>query len=161
MAHKIVPFLWFDGKAEEAANYYTAIFPNSKITETSYYGEGMPLPAGTVLVVGFTLDGNEFRALNGGPEFTFSEAVSFQIDCADQQEIDFFWDKLTAEGGEPGPCGWLKDKFGLSWQVVPAQLSEWLQGNDAEGAQRAGQALMQMGKLDIAKLREAYEGVPA
>lgn len=161
MAHKIVPFLWFNGNAEEAANFYTSVFPNSGITETSYYGEGMPFPAGSVLVVNFTLDGNEIRALNGGPEFTFSEAISLQVDCADQAEIDYFWDKLTADGGEPGPCGWLKDKYGLSWQVVPANLGELLQGDDAAGSQRAGQALMQMGKLDIAKLREAYEGVPA
>jgi predicted 3-demethylubiquinone-9 3-methyltransferase (glyoxalase superfamily) len=161
--NKITPFLWFNGNAEEAANFYTSIFPNSKILETSHYGEGMPFPAGTVLVVNFSLDGNEIRALNGGPEFSFSEAISLQIDCANQEEIDYFWDKLTADGAEPGPCGWLKDKYGLSWQVVPENLGELIEGEDAAGSQRAGQALMQMGKLDIAKLREAYEGkgVPA
>jgi predicted 3-demethylubiquinone-9 3-methyltransferase (glyoxalase superfamily) len=161
--NKITPFLWFNGNAEEAANFYTSNFPNSKILETSHYGEGMPFPAGTVLVGNFSLDGNEIRALNGGPEFSFSEAISLQIDCANQEEIDYFWGKLTADGGEPGPCGWLKDKYGLSWQVVPENLGELIEGEDAAGSQRAGQALMQMGKLDIAKLREPYEGkgVPA
>ena len=160
MANKITPFLWFNGNAEEAARFYTSVFKNSEILNISYYGEGTPQPPGTVLIVSFSLDGQVISALNGGPEFTFSEAISFQIDCADQEEIDYFWDKLTADGGEPGPCGWLKDKFGLSWQVVPAQLGEWMQDADPERASRVGQAIMQMGKLDIAKLREAYEGVP-
>lgn len=157
--NKITPFLWFNGNAEEAANFYTSIFPNSKILETSHYGEGMPFPAGTVLVVNFSLDGNEIRALNGGPEFSFSEAISLQIDCANQEEIDYFWDKLTADGGEPGPCGWLKDKYGLSWQVVPIQAMEmWKSGVSAK-SERAMKAMMQMKKLDIAALQTAYDGV--
>lgn len=163
MANKITPCLWFNGNAEEAVNFYTSVFKDGKILATSHYGEGMHQPAGTILTIDFSINGHEFVALNAGPEFQFSEAISFQIYCADQAEIDYFWDALTADGGEPGPCGWCKDRFGLSWQVVPENLAELMQGEDAAGAQRAGQALMQMGKLDIAALQEAYEGkgVPA
>ncbi len=157
MPQKITPFLWFDGNAEEAANFYVSVFPNSEITEISRYGEAGPRAAGSVMVVGFRLDGQEFLALNGGPEFTFNEAVSFSIACANQEEVDYYWDKLT-DGGEPGPCGWLKDKFGLSWQVNPTVLTEMLQDEDRERADRVMQAMLQMGKIDIATLQAAYEG---
>ena len=155
MPQRITPFLWFDGNAEEAANFYVSVFPNSKITEVSRYGEGAPRPAGLVMVVSFRLDGQEFSALNGGPEFTFNEAVSFLINCQSQEEVDYYWDKLT-DGGEPGPCGWLKDKFGVSWQVNPTVLTQMLQDDDRERADRVMQAMLQMGKIDIAKLEEAY-----
>lgn len=154
MAKKITPFLWFDNQAEDAANFYVSVFKNSKVLEVSRYGEGGPGPAGTVMVINFTLDGQEFSALNGGPQYQFTEAISFQIDCGGQDEVDYLWDNLTA-GGEPGPCGWLKDKFGLSWQVVPRRLVELLQDPDPEKAGRVMQAMMQMGKIEIAKLEEA------
>jgi predicted 3-demethylubiquinone-9 3-methyltransferase (glyoxalase superfamily) len=155
MTQPITPCLWFDGNAEEAANFYVSVFPNSEITEVSRYGEAGPRAAGSVMVVSFRLDGQEFLALNGGPEFTFNEAVSFSIASANQDEVDYFWDRLT-DGGEPGPCGWLKDKFGLSWQVNPTVLTEMLQDEDRERADRIMQAMLQMGKIDIAKLKEAY-----
>ena len=155
MPQRITPFLWYDGNAEEAANFYVSVFPNSEITEVSRYGEGAPRPVGTVMVVSFRLDGQEFAALNGGPEFTFSEAVSFLINCQSQEEVDYYWDKLT-DGGEPGPCGWLKDKFGVSWQVNPTVLTQMLQDDDRERADRVMQAMLQMGKIDIATLEEAY-----
>jgi predicted 3-demethylubiquinone-9 3-methyltransferase (glyoxalase superfamily) len=155
MSQRITPFLWFDSNAEEAANFYVSVFPNSEITEVSRYGEAGPRAAGSVMVVSFRLDGQEFLALNGGPVFTFTEAVSFSIACANQKEVDYYWDKL-ADGGEPGPCGWLKDKFGLSWQVVPTLLTEMLQDEDRERADRVMQVMLQMGKIDIAKLEEAY-----
>ena len=157
MPQRITPFLWFDGNAEEAANFYVSVFPNSEVTQFSRYGEGAPRPAGSVMVISFRLDGQEFAALNGGPEFTFSEAVSFLIDCQSQEEVDYYWDALS-EGGEPGPCGWLKDKFDVSWQVNPTVLTEMLQDEDRERADRVMQAMLQMGKIDIAKLKEAYEG---
>ncbi|AJT42002.1 VOC family protein [Psychromicrobium lacuslunae] len=150
--------LWFNTQAAEAAEYYCGIFKNSKINNTSYYGEGSPYPAGTVLTVDFELDGQGFTALNGGPQFTFSEAISFQIDCADQEEVDYYWNSLTADGGEESQCGWLKDKYGLSWQVVPNVLSKLLTGPDAEGVQRAMNVLMGQRKLIIADLQKAYDG---
>lgn len=154
---RITPSLWFDLQSEEAAKFYVSVFPNSEIKNVSYYGEGGPRPAGTVLSVDFSLDGQLFTALNGGPQFTFDEAVSFQIDCADQAEVDHYWTKLS-EGGEEGPCGWLKDKYGLSWQVVPTVLGELLTDPDAGRAQRAMQAMLGMGKLDVAALRAAADG---
>ena len=151
----ITPFLWFDNQAEEAANFYVSIFENSEVTGVSRYGEAGPGPAGTAMTASFRLDGQDFVALNGGPLFTFTEAVSFVIDCKNQGEVDYFWDKLT-EGGEPGRCGWLKDRFGLSWQVNPTVLTEMLQDENRERADRVMQAMLQMGKIDIAKLEEAY-----
>lgn len=156
MAQKISPFLWFDGNAEEAANFYVSVFKNSEILEVSQYGDDGPGPAGQVLVVNFTLDGQDFKALNGGPMYKFTEAVSFMIDCADQSEVDYFWDKLS-EGGEESQCGWLKDRFGLSWQVVPTQLGSLISGNDPVRANRAMQAMMKMSKLDLAVLQAAYD----
>jgi predicted 3-demethylubiquinone-9 3-methyltransferase (glyoxalase superfamily) len=153
---KITPFLWFDHQAEEAANFYTSLFKDSKIVSISRYGEGGPGPQGAVMTVNFQLEGQDFIALNGGPEFTFSPAISFFVDCATQAEVDRLWDKLT-ESGEEVQCGWLKDKFGLSWQIVPSGLSDLLNGKDAEGSRRAMQAMLQMKKLDLAKMRQAYE----
>ncbi|MGH3319782.1 MAG: VOC family protein [Streptosporangiaceae bacterium] len=153
---KISPCLWFDTEAEEAAKLYTAIFPNSRIVDVSRYGEAGPGPEGTVMTVTFELDGQEFVALNGGPQFTFSEAVSFQVHCETQEEVDAFWSSL-AEGGEEGPCGWLKDKYGLSWQIVPTVLPELISDPDREKSQRVMQAMLQMGKIDIAALQRAAE----
>lgn len=159
---KIAPCLWFDGQAEEAAKFYTAIFPNSSIDRISRSPADNPsTPAGAVLTVDFTLDGSRFIALNGGPDFQFSEAISFSIDCEDQAEVDRYWDALIDGGGEPSQCGWLKDRFGLSWQVVPRQLNEMFESPDREAAKRAMEAMLKMQKLDVAKLREAYDGVPA
>ncbi len=146
---KITPFLWFDGKAEEAMNFYTSIFKNSKIKNT------MPGPGGTIMSTTFELDGVEFIALNGGPMFKFTEAVSFFVKCETQEEIDEFWEKLS-EGGEKSRCGWLKDKFGLSWQIVPPVLGEMLQDKDPEKSKRVMNAMLQMDKIDIKKLKEAY-----
>jgi len=153
---KITPWLWFDTQAEEAATFYTSVFKNSRILQVSHYGEAGPRPAGMVMTVSFELDGQEFVALNGGPEFTFTEAVSFMVTCADQAEVDYYWSALT-EGGEPGPCGWLKDRYGLSWQIVPTALDELLNDPDRERAQRAMQAMLQMSKIDIAELRRAAD----
>ena len=152
----ITPCLWFDDKAEEAAHFYVSIFKNAKITSLSRYGEGAPRPKGTVMVVTFELDGEKFMALNGGPLFTFSEAVSFVVKCATQQEVDHFWDKLSA-GGKPGRCGWLKDKYGLSWQIVPTVLEELMTDRDAAKSSRVMQALLKMDKLEIQGLRDAYQ----
>ena len=157
---KQIPCLWFDGQAEEAATHYTSIFPNSSIGDITRYGPDMPLPEGTVLTVSFTLDGQEYVGLNGGPEFRFTEAISFQIICADQEEADHYWTRLT-EGGEEGPCGWLKDRFGVSWQVVPSELMTLMQDPDPGRAQRATQAMMQMKRIDIAEIRRAADSVPA
>ena len=154
---KITPFLWFDEQAEEAAKFYCSVFKNSRILSVSHYAEGLPKPAGTVMTVSFELDGQEFTALNGGPEFKFDEAISFSVSCDTQDEVDYYWHKLTA-GGEESMCGWLKDKYGLSWQIVPSTIGETVGGPDREGAQRATEAMLQMKKLDIAKLREAYAG---
>ena len=155
---KISPFLWFDNQAEEAANYYVSIFKNSKILDVSRYGEGAPLPAGTVMGVTFVLDGAEFQALNGGPQYSFTEAISLFVRAETQDEIDDLWDKLTADG-EPGPCGWLKDKYGLSWQIVPPILGELLADPDPDKAAAVMRAMMEMGKLDIDGLRGAYNAV--
>ncbi len=155
---KITPFLWFDNQAEEAATLYTSVFKDSKITQVQRYGAGGPEPEGTVMVVQFQLDGQDFTALNGGPEhFTFNESVSFVVDCNDQAEVDHYWDALTADGGEPGPCGWLKDKYGLSWQVVPRALTELLSDPDPGRSSRAMEAMMKMTKIDVAELRAAAD----
>jgi predicted 3-demethylubiquinone-9 3-methyltransferase (glyoxalase superfamily) len=152
----ITPFLWFDGKAEEAANFYTSIFKNSKITGVSRYGEAGPGPRGTVMSVTFQLDGQDFMALNGGPEFTFSPAISFFVSCQSQQEIDELWEKLGA-GGQPQRCGWLTDQFGITWQIVPSVLGEMLQDKDPVKSSRVTRAMLQMIKLDIGGLKRAYE----
>jgi predicted 3-demethylubiquinone-9 3-methyltransferase (glyoxalase superfamily) len=153
---KINPCLWFDTEGEEAAKFYTSLFKNSRITEVSHYGEGGPRPAGSVMTVAFELDGEQFTALNGGPEFQFNEAVSFQVSCEGQDEVDYFWDNLS-EGGEPGPCGWLKDKYGLSWQIVPTALPELLSNPDPQKAANVMKTMMGMGKLNIDELRAAAE----
>jgi len=158
---KITPFLWFDTQAEEAANLYASVFPNSKVTAITRYPEGGPGPAGSVMTVSFELDGQEFTALNAGPHFQFSEAISFVIDCKDQAEVDHYWDALVMGGGEPSVCGWLKDKFGLSWQVTPRRLLEMTESDDRAAAERAMKAMLEMTKIDIAKLEEAYNGEPA
>jgi len=155
---KITPCLWFDTQGEEAAEFYTSIFPNSRIVDVARYGEAGPRDAGTVMVVKFELDGHELVALNGGPEFTFDEAISFQIDCADQEEVDRYSGALT-DGGEQGPCGWVKDRFGLSWQVVPARLIELLGDPDEAKAQRAMAAMLEMRKIDIAAVEAAADAV--
>ncbi len=153
---KITPFLWFDNNAEEAMNFYVSVFRNSEVVSVSRNGEAGPGAEGTVMVATFRLDGQEFMVLNGGPQFTFSEAISFLIDCGSQEEVDYYWEKLS-EGGETSQCGWLKDKFGLSWQVVPTVLGEMIQDKDPEKANRVVQAMLQMSKIDIAKLKEAYD----
>lgn len=154
---KITPFLWFDTQAEEAAEFYVSLFKNSKILGKTYYSEAGPRPAGSVLTVSFQLEGQQYVALNGGPHFTFSEAISFQVDCLDQAEVDELWDKLT-DGGEESMCGWLKDKFGLSWQITPRGLGEMISSPDGEKAARATQAMLQMKKIDLAKIQQAYLG---
>jgi len=153
---KITPFLWFDSQAEEAARFYTSIFPNSRIVSTTRYGEGAPMPKGSVMTVVFELDGQRFIALNGGPLFKFTEAISFSVDCKTQQEVDEYWAKLTA-GGQESQCGWLKDKFGLSWQIVPTVLGELLSDPDPKKAKRAMQAMLKMKKLDVAALKRAHD----
>ncbi len=155
---KITTFLWFNNNAEEAANYYTSIFKNSKIVDVSRYGDAGPGPKGSVMVVKFQLAGQEFTALNGGPQFKFTEAISLVVNCESQQEIDEYWRKLTADGGQESQCGWLKDKFGLSWQIVPTELGKLMSAKDPTTANRVMQALLQMKKLDIAKLKQAAEG---
>jgi predicted 3-demethylubiquinone-9 3-methyltransferase (glyoxalase superfamily) len=160
MPNTITPNLWFDTEGEEAANFYVSVFKNSRIVNVAHYTEAGPRPAGTVMTVEFELDGQRFVAINGGPEFTFSEAISLQIDCADQEEVDFYWERLS-EGGEEGPCGWLKDRYGLSWQVVPTGMDELFSDPDPERARRAMEAMFEMRKLDIATLRAAAAGVPA
>jgi len=160
MPQKITPNLWFDTEAEEAADFYTSVFKNSRIVNVAHYTEAGPRPAGTVMTVEFELDGQRFVGINGGPQFTFDEAVSFQISCEDQDEVDYYWERLT-EGGEEGPCGWLKDRFGLSWQVVPTGMAELFDDPVPERARRALQAMLQMRKLDIEALRRAADGVPA
>ncbi len=151
---KIVPNLWFDTEAEEAANFYTSIFSNSKMVNVMRFGEAGPRPADMVMTVTFSLEGQDFTAINGGPEFKFTEAISLLVNCETQEEVDTLWDKLSA-GGEEGPCGWLKDKFGLSWQIVPTVLDELLQDEDTERANRAMKAMLQMSKLDIEALQNA------
>jgi len=154
---RISPFLWFDNQAEEAANFYVSVFKNSRVLATTRYGEAGPGPKGSVMTVVFELDGQQFVALNGGPRFQFSEAISFSVDCQTQQEVDEFWRKLSA-GGEEGPCGWLKDKYGLSWQVNPKILGKMLNDPDAAKAKRVMEAMLQMKKIDIAGLQRAYGG---
>ena len=150
----ITPCLWFDTEGEEAATFYTSIFPNSRITDVSYYGEAGPRPAGTVMTVAFELDGQQFVALNGGPDFTFNEAISFQVSCETQQDVDRYWSKLS-EGGEEGPCGWLKDRFGVSWQIVPTALPKLLADPDSGKSQRVMRAMLNMKKIEIDALERA------
>jgi predicted 3-demethylubiquinone-9 3-methyltransferase (glyoxalase superfamily) len=151
---ELTPCLWFDTQGEEAANFYVSVFPNSRILHVSRYGEAGPREAGTVMTVSFELDGKKFLALNGGPEFAFSEAISFQVDCSSQDEVDHYWSALS-DCGEEGPCGWLKDRFGLSWQIVPSRLPELLSGADQEKAQRVMGAMLKMRKIDISELERA------
>jgi predicted 3-demethylubiquinone-9 3-methyltransferase (glyoxalase superfamily) len=154
---KITPFLWFDTEAEEAAAFYTSVFPRSRILETTHYGAAGPGTEGAVMTVSFELDGQRFIGLNGGPEFTFNEAISFQVSCKDQQELDAYWSKLS-EGGDEGPCGWLKDKYGVSWQVIPAALPELLGNPDPERSQAVMRALLTMKKIEIDELERAASG---
>ena len=160
MTKAITPCLWFDTQGEDAARFYTAIFPNSRITDVARYGAAGPRPEGEVMTAAFELDGQPFVALNGGPEFTFNEAISFQVSCQDQDEVDRYWDALS-EGGEEGPCGWLKDKFGVSWQIVPEALQRLLGDPDPERAQRAMGAMLQMKKIDVSELEAAAGGAPS
>jgi predicted 3-demethylubiquinone-9 3-methyltransferase (glyoxalase superfamily) len=152
---KITPFLWFDNQAEEAMNFYLSIFKNSKVLNVARYGEGGPAPAGQLMSATFELDGQPFMALNAGPQFHFTEAISFYVSCETQQEVDELWTKLSA-GGEEGRCGWLKDKFGLSWQIIPNALGEMLGDKDPQKARRTMEAMLQMDKIDIAALKRAY-----
>jgi predicted 3-demethylubiquinone-9 3-methyltransferase (glyoxalase superfamily) len=154
---KITPFLWFDGKAEEAMNFYTSIFRNAKIGSVTRYGEAGPGPKGTVMSATFELEGQEFYALNGGPQFKFTPAISFFVKCTTQEEVDRYWEALSA-GGEKHPCGWLSDRFGVSWQIIPTVLGEMLSDRDPAKARRVMEAMMKMGKLDIAGLQRAYDG---
>jgi predicted 3-demethylubiquinone-9 3-methyltransferase (glyoxalase superfamily) len=156
---KITPFLWFDGNAEEAVHFYVSIFKNSKILKIARYQDAGPGPAGSVMIVNFQIEGHEFIALNGGKHFKFTEAISFSIDCRTQDEVDHFWSKLTADGGQESQCGWLKDKFGLSWQVVPAILGKMMADKDPRKSQRVMQAMLKMKKIDIAALQRAYDQV--
>ena len=155
---KPFPCLWFDGKAEEAAEFDTGLVPDSRVDKVWRSPAETPSgPAGMVLTVDFTLNGQQFQGLNGGPDFSFNEAVSFVIECEDQTEVDRLWDALTANGGEPGPCGWLKDRFGLSWQIAPRQLNELVEDPDPERARRAMEAMLEMGKIDVAELQRAAD----
>jgi predicted 3-demethylubiquinone-9 3-methyltransferase (glyoxalase superfamily) len=156
---KITPFLWFNDQAEEAMNFYTSIFKNSKIISVNRVGNDGPGKSGGVMMGSFELDGQPFIALNGGPTFTFNEAVSFFVDCADQEEVDTYWEKLIVEGGEPSQCGWLKDKFGVSWQIVPKALRELLGDPDQEKAARVMQAMLKMSKINIGELEAAYNAI--
>ena len=155
---KITPFLWFDNNAEEAARFYTSVFKNAKILSVSRYGDAGPGPKGSVMVVSFQLEGQQFTALNGGPQFKFSEAFSFVVSCENQQEIDEYWSKLTSGGGQESQCGWLKDKFGFSWQIVPTALGKLMSDKDPKKSSRVMQALLQMNKIDIATLEQAAKG---
>lgn len=160
MINGIVPNLWFDTDAEEAAAFYCSVFPRSRVLSTSRYPEGAPGPAGSVMAVEFELDGQRFVGINGGPQFTFSEAVSFLVTCETQEEIDAYWTKLT-DGGEEGPCGWCKDRYGLSWQVAPTGMEQMLGDPDPARASRAMQAMLGMSKIDIAAMQAAADSVPA
>jgi predicted 3-demethylubiquinone-9 3-methyltransferase (glyoxalase superfamily) len=151
---QITPCLWFDTEGEEAARFYTSVFPNSKIVEVAHYGEAGPRPEGMVMTVSFELDGQEFVALNGGPDFTFNESISLQVNCESQEEVDAFWSELS-EGGEEGPCGWLKDKYGVSWQVIPTVLTELIGDPDREKSQRVMRAMLSMQKIEIDALQRA------
>lgn len=161
MRQKIIPNLWFDMNAEEAANFYVDLFADGRILNVARYPEGSPGPAGEVMTVEWELNGQKFVGINGGPQFQFSEAVSFMISCKDQEEVDYYWDRLTADGGKEGQCGWLTDRFGLAWQVVPDGMDEVFSDPDPAKAERSMAAMMKMKKLDIAELRAAAEGVPA
>jgi len=155
---RITPCLWFDGKAEEAAEFYVSLLPDSRVDKVWRSPADTPSgPAGMVLTVDFTVAGQPLQGLNGGPDFTFSEAISFGIECEDQAEVDRLWDTLTADGGEPGPCGWLKDRFGLSWQIVPRELNQMMEDPDPDRARRAMEAMLQMGKIEVDELRRAVE----
>ena len=156
VTQKITPFLWFDKSAEEAANFYVSVFKNSRVGEISRYGEGGPGPKGSVMTVTFELEGQKFTALNGGPQFKFTEAISFVVNCDTQEEIDYFWEKLSGNGGQEVQCGWLKDRYGLCWQIVPAILPQLVSG-DPQRSNHVMQALMQMKKLDIAELQRAAD----
>ena len=159
---KITPFLWFDHQAEEAAKFYTSIFKNSKVGRILRYDDAVAKaagqPVGSVLTIELEIEGQKFVALNGGPQFKFNESISFVVNCDSQEEVDYFWEKLTADGGEESACGWLKDKFGLSWQIVPTVLIDMLHDKDPEKSERAMKAMLQMQKIDIAKLKAAYAG---
>ena len=155
---KITPFLWFDANAEEAVHYYTAIFKHSKILQVTHYGDTGPGPKGSVMTIAFELAGQSFVALNGGPQFKFNEAISLMVSCEDQKEIDELWSTLTANGGQESMCGWLKDRYGLSWQIVPKALPEMLQDKDPERAKRVMEAIMQMKRIEIDRLEGAYAG---
>ncbi|HSL70271.1 MAG TPA: VOC family protein [Longimicrobiales bacterium] len=157
---KLITFLWFDHEAEEAARFYTSIFKNSKILEVARYGDAGPGPKGQAMTVKFQLEGQEFIALNGGPAFKFTEAISLFVNCENQKEVNYLWDKLTADGGAPSQCGWLKDKYGLSWQIIPTALPALLSDPDPARAQRAMQAMLKMQKIEIQQLRDAADGVP-
>ena len=161
MSQKITPNLWFDMNAEEAANFYVDLFDDGRILNVARYPEGTPGPAGKVMTVEWELNGQKFVGINGGPQFQFSEAVSFMISCKDQEEVDYYWDRLTADGGKEGQCGWLSDRFGLAWQVVPEGMDEVFSDPDPAKAERSMAVMMKMKKLDIAELRAAAEGVPA
>jgi predicted 3-demethylubiquinone-9 3-methyltransferase (glyoxalase superfamily) len=161
MPQKITPNLWFDTEAEEAAEYYTSIFENSRIVGKSHYSDAGPRPAGMVMTVSFELDGQRFVGINGGDDFKFNEAISLQIDCRDQAEIDHFWEKLTADGGSEGPCGWCKDRYGVSWQVVPGGMDDFFEGADPDRTRRAMEAMFTMRKIDMAAMQAAADGVPA
>jgi predicted 3-demethylubiquinone-9 3-methyltransferase (glyoxalase superfamily) len=158
MQQKMTPCLWFEDQAEEAAEFYVSVFPDSKVIEVSHYGDEMPDQAGKVMTVSFQLGGQQFVALNGGPEFKFNEAISFQVSCESQEEVDEYWRKLTAGGGEESQCAWLKDKFGLSWQIIPTALPELLNDPDPVKSQRVMKAMLQMKKIDIAALQRAHAG---
>src|SRR6188472_226297 len=160
MPQKIIPNLWFDTEAEEAADFYTSIFKDARVLSVARYPEGAPREAGMVMTVEFELDGQRFVGINGGDQFKFDEAVSFQITCEDQDEVDYYWDRLS-DGGEEGPCGWLKDKYGLSWQVAPTGMDELFDDPDPERARRAMEAMFKMRKIDVAALRSAADGVAA
>lgn len=154
---KITPCLWFNGRVEEALDFYTSVFKNAKVKEVSHYGENMPMPAGSIMTASFEMEGQKFMILNGGPHFTHSEAISFVISCKDQLEIDYYWDRLTSNGGQESMCGWLKDPYGISWQVVPEEMGSLVK-NSGSNAGKVMQALMQMKKLDLNRLREAAKG---
>ena len=151
---RITPCLWFDTKGEEAATFYTSVFPSSKIVDIARYGSAGPRPEGTVMLVTFELDGQRFLALNGGPDFAFNEAISLEVDCESQEEVDHYWSRLT-EGGEEGPCGWLKDRYGVSWQIVPRRLTELISDPDEQKSQRVMKAMLAMKKIDVAELERA------
>ena len=158
IAQRITPFLWYDTQAEEAANFYVSVFKNSKVLGVVRYGDVGPGPKGSVMTVEFELEGLKFVGLNGGPHFKFTEAISFVVNCETQEEVDYFWQKLIADGGAESQCGWLRDKYGLSWQVVPTILIELFKDKDAEKSQRVMKAMLQMKKIDIETLKQAYEG---